>query len=144
MSPTRYRFSTPQWRILQSWGTRIRTWTNGVKVRCPTIRRFPNVLAISNCWGRDSNPQAIRHTHLKRTCIPVPSPQHEICCECNIAIFYEKSILNKSFWLCLFFLIQLIKINQIFIHIAYYEYSNYLLMYLSSDNISFSMWNQGF
>ena len=25
-----------------NWGTRIRTWTNGVKVRCPTIRRFPN------------------------------------------------------------------------------------------------------
>ena len=27
-------------------------------------------------WRGDSNPQAVRHTHLKRTCIPVPSPQH--------------------------------------------------------------------
>lgn len=28
------------------------------------------------CWRRDSNPQALRHTLLKRTCIPIPSPQH--------------------------------------------------------------------
>ena len=32
-----------------NWGTRIRTWTNGVKVRCPTIRRFPN-----NCLTIDT------------------------------------------------------------------------------------------
>ena len=49
-----------------------------------------------NCWGRDSNPQAIRHTHLKRTCIPVPSPQHIPCCEWNIIIFHKKSNWNEK------------------------------------------------
>ena len=27
------------------------------------------------CSGRDSNPQAFRHTPLKRTCLPVPPPE---------------------------------------------------------------------
>ncbi len=26
---------------VDGWGTRIRTWINGVRVRCPAVRRFP-------------------------------------------------------------------------------------------------------
>src|SRR5262249_39192370 len=29
------------------WGTRIRTWINGVRVRCPTVRRSPK----RDCFG---------------------------------------------------------------------------------------------
>ena len=51
------------------WGTRIRTWTNGVKVRCPTIRRFPNVSKLTNnyiifCPAFSSGIlEKIHHTH---------------------------------------------------------------------------------
>ena len=51
------------------WGTRIRTWTNGVKVRCPTIRRFPNVSKLTNnyiifCPAFSSEIlEKIHHTH---------------------------------------------------------------------------------
>ena len=29
-----------------------------------------------SCWGGDSNPHVLLHTHLKRTCLPIPPPQH--------------------------------------------------------------------
>ena len=140
MSPTRYRFSTPHYNSGEPGFEPGQTESKSGVLPLDDSPMYGKC----NCWGRDSNPQAIRHTHLKRTCIPVPSPQHEICCECNIPIFYEKSILNKIFWLCLFFLIQLIKINQIFIHIIYYEYSNYLFLHIGFDSIPSSMWNQNF
>ena len=28
------------------------------------------------CSGRDSNPYALRHTPLKRVCLPIPPPEH--------------------------------------------------------------------
>ncbi len=31
-----------------------------------------------SCWGGDSNPHVLLHTHLKRTCLPIPPPQHMI------------------------------------------------------------------
>src|ERR1039457_4052681 len=30
------------------------------------------------CPGRELNPQAVKHTHLKRTCLPVPPPGRKI------------------------------------------------------------------
>ena len=29
------------------------------------------------CSGRDSNPYALRHTPLKRVCLPIPPPEHD-------------------------------------------------------------------
>ncbi len=35
-------------------------------------------MPISHFWceGGDLNPHAIRHTHLKRACLPIPAPSH--------------------------------------------------------------------
>ena len=32
--------------ILNGWGIRIRTLINGVRVRCPTIERFPSKICL--------------------------------------------------------------------------------------------------
>ena len=37
--------------------------------------KLAKTLVLLWCSGRDSNPQAFRHTPLKRTCLPVPPPE---------------------------------------------------------------------
>ena len=36
-----------------------------------------NLLLLKNCPGQELNLQASRHTHLKRTCLPIPPPGHK-------------------------------------------------------------------
>ena len=82
------------------WGTRIRTWTNGVKVRCPTIRRFPNVSKLTNnyiifCPAFSSGIlEKIHHTH-SRLLLKTKKPQFykDIEAYINLIINYFSPII---------------------------------------------------
>jgi hypothetical protein len=44
---------------------------------------------LLGCSGRDLNPQAFRHTPLKRTCLPVPPPERSREVACRAGAFGE-------------------------------------------------------
>ena len=49
---------------------------NAVPTRPTVNRAIRSPTGEGWCSGRESNPHALRHTPLKRVCLPVPPPEH--------------------------------------------------------------------
>ncbi len=54
---------------------RNQTWPKAPLNAVSKVLTFRRTSPFQWCSGRDLNPQAFRHTPLKRTCLPVPPPE---------------------------------------------------------------------